>query len=216
MVPKGHLHPPQRRQPRPLQEVLRFPGNSFLSLSLSLSLYIYIYIYIYIYMCIYIYIYIYYSYHHSCKYYVYDRVLRVSGSQSYISKGIWRQGNRLFCKEILGFDTVPVVTCPGALPGLLSDIYIYIYIYIHTYTRIYLSLSPSLSLYIYIYTCMYMYLSLSIYLSLSLSLSLSIYIYICICIYTYIYICKYNISSQDRGASFVQLTQGTAKAHKQS
>ena len=27
--------------------------------------------------------------------------------QSYISKGIWRQGNRLFCKEFLCFNTMP-------------------------------------------------------------------------------------------------------------
>ena len=29
------------------------------------------------------------------------------GTQSYTSKGIWRQGNRLFCKEVLRFNTTP-------------------------------------------------------------------------------------------------------------
>ena len=64
-------------------------------------IYIYMYIYIYTYTCVYIYIYIYVG---ACRA---GKLRLASRSQSYVRKGIWRQGNRLFCKELLCFVSVP-------------------------------------------------------------------------------------------------------------
>ena len=54
------------------------------------------------------------------------------GNRSYTSKGLWRQGNRLFCKDFLRFNTVPCRHMP-----LHMYMYMYMYIYIYIYIYIY-------------------------------------------------------------------------------
>ena len=100
-------------------------------------MYVCVYIYIYVciclcvcvYTCVYIYLYIYIYIlpggGHFVRKFTPTRFTEPPfdylSLQSYISKGIWRQGNRLLCKEFLCFNTYTLSSCALSCALLITE-----------------------------------------------------------------------------------------------